>query len=193
MPIRHATVASAWGAIAVYAALGCSSAGPHDAVATANEPAGLLPAANAGASATGARTSSPAFAEDTAGARALACTAFPQYSSQHLAALLGRPLPDQRGGTVEGHDACSFFGDGLRVRFVTNRAGSAAAARSECQRLAGSGAQLVLGAGSASWVTAGGVHTAHSAECTLTQVFDHGALDTAASLRIAQDTAFRQM
>jgi hypothetical protein len=37
------------------------------------------------------------------------------------------------------------------------------------------------------------VYAAHNEQCYLTQVIDHGALDTAASLRVAQDVAWRQM
>jgi hypothetical protein len=133
------------------------------------------------------------FAEDRAASRATACSAYPQYNSRRIGSLLGRSLSNQRGGVVEGHDACSLLGDGLRVRFVTSRAGSAAAASNQCRMLAGNGAQMVLGPGSTSWVTAGGVYAAHNEQCYLTQVIDHGALDTAASLRVAQDVAWRRM
>jgi hypothetical protein len=132
------------------------------------------------------------FSEDR-GALSTACSMYPQYDAQHIGSLLGRSLGDRRGGVAEGHDACSFLGNGLRVRFVTSRAESAAAARSQCQMFAGNGAQLALGPGSTSWVTAGGVYTAHNERCYLTQVIDRGALDTAASLRVAQDVAWRQM
>jgi hypothetical protein len=131
--------------------------------------------------------------EDLAPSRVAACSAYPQYDSHRIAALLGRGLGDRRGGLAEALDACSLFGDALRVRFVTSRAASSAAARNQCQMLGGSGAQVVLGPGSTSWVTAGGVYAAHNEQCYLTQVIDHGALDVAASLRIAQDVAWRQM
>jgi hypothetical protein len=132
------------------------------------------------------------FAEDHA-ASPTACSAYPQYDAQRIESLLGRPLRDRRGGVSEGHDACSFLGNGLRVRFVTTRTESAAAARNQCQMFAGNGAQMALGPGSTSWLTAGGVYTAHNEQCYLTQVIDRGALDRAASLQVAQDVAWRQM
>jgi hypothetical protein len=183
-----------FGAVALLGAVGCSSAGPSDPAPSSSEPGSLQPAAAIG---TGTRSNAPRFetffAEDRAPSRPTACSAYPQYDSQRVGTLLGRPLGDRRGGVVDGHDACSLFGDGLRVRFVTSRAGSWAAARNQCQMLAGNGAQMVLGPGSTSWVTAGGVYTAHNEQCYLTQLIDRGALDTAASLRVAQDVAWRQM
>jgi hypothetical protein len=140
-----------------------------------------------------APTFETSFAEDRAASRATACSAYPQYNSRRIGTVLGRSLGERRGGVVEGHDACSLLGDGLRVRFVTSRAASAAAASNQCRMLAGNGAQMVLGPGSTSWVTTGGVYAAHNEQCYLTQVIDHGALDTAASLRVAQDVAWRQM
>jgi|SRR5579859_7649552 len=191
--MRIAPNPRALGACAVLWAVGCSSAAPSDPVPASPDPASL----QASAVATAARSNAPAFersfAEDRAAPRATACSAYPQYDSQRIGTVLGRPLGDRRGGVVEGHDACSLLGDGLRVRFVTSRAGSAAAASNQCRMLAGSGAQTVVGPGSTSWVTTGGVYAAHNEQCYLTQVIDHGTLDTAASLRVAQDVAWRQM
>jgi hypothetical protein len=183
----------ALGAVTLFWAVGCSSAGPSDPVPASTD----LRSLQASAVGTGARSNAPqferSFAEDRAAPRATACSAYPQYNSQRIATLLGRPLGDSRGGVVEGHDACSLLGDGLRVRFVTSRAVSAAAASNQCRMLAGSVAQTVLGPGSTAWVTTGGVYAAHNEQCYLTQVIDHGALDSAASLRVAQDVAWRQM
>jgi hypothetical protein len=179
---------------------GCSSAGPSDPATASSEPGALESAADghqAGAIATGARSNAPKFetffAEDRGATRATACSAYPQYDPHHIATLLGRSLGERRGGVSEGHDACNLFGEGLRVRFVTSRTESSAAARNQCQMLAGNGAQMALGPASTSWVTASGVYTAHNEQCYLTQVIDRGALDRAASLRVAQDVAWRQM
>jgi hypothetical protein len=193
MRIRHSMMPRAFGAVTLFSAVGCSSAGPSEPVPASTD----LGSLQASAVGTGARTNAPgferSFAEDRAAPRATACSAYPQYESQRIATVLGRSLADRRGGVVEGQDACSLLGDGLRVRFVTSRAVSASAANNQCRMLAGSGAQTFVGPGSTAWVTTGGVYAAHNEQCYLTQVIDHGALDTAASLRVAHDVAWRQM
>jgi hypothetical protein len=138
------------------------------------------------------RSLSPAFAEDGVPSKTSACTRYPQYSARKISALLQRSVTEHRGGTVDSHDACSFFGEGMRVRFVTQVLRSHASARNACRTLAGAGAEEVLGARSAAWIGSEGVYGVHERQCYLTQVFDNGRLQVDASLRVAQNVAWQQ-
>jgi hypothetical protein len=132
--------------------------------------------------------------EDGAPERAAACDPYAGSEAAHFSALLGHELVAQRGASADLHDACSLFGDGIRVRFVTVASSvTEDAARLKCHALAGPAAQFLPGVGSMmSWQSPLGVYTAQQGQCFWTQVYASGSLDPVASRAIAQDVARRR-
>jgi len=179
-------------AAAIAAATGCSSGGPGGSTEPVSGSLGTSSAVGAPLPGAVARSSSPVFADDLAPEKATACTAHPQYNARRISTVVGQDLTDRRGAVADSNDACSFFGEGVRVRFVTQAARTPAAARFKCQTLAGPDAPATLGARSIAWTGADGVYAVHEGQCYLAQVFDRGSLDLAASLAVAQDVAWRQ-
>jgi hypothetical protein len=99
-----------------------------------------------------------------------------------------------RGASAESHDACSLFGDGIRVRFVTVLSSvTEDTARLKCHALAGAGAQFVPGVGPMmAWQSPLGLYTAQQGQCFWTQVYQNGSLDLVSSRIVAQDVARRR-
>jgi hypothetical protein len=139
------------------------------------------------------RATSPVLPEDSAAERPAACDPYAGSEMAHLSALVGHALVDRRGGSADAHDACSLFGDGIRVRFVTLASSvTEDSARLSCHLRAGAGAQFVAGLDdSMSWQSPAGVYTAQEGQCLWTQVYRGGSVDPVASLAVARDLARR--
>jgi hypothetical protein len=138
------------------------------------------------------RAASGVLPEDAAPERATACDPYAGAEAGHLSALLGRPLVNRRGATVDQHDVCNLFGDGVRVRLVTLVSSvTEDSARLRCHAQAGAAATFAPGIDSLSWQGEEGVYTAQQGQCIWTQVYRDGALDLAASVTVAQEIARR--
>jgi hypothetical protein len=185
------------GAAIALTVLGCSSSGPTssgDPTGSTSpvRPASLTQSPTQHNVTPLERAGSPLLPEDSAPEYAAACDSFVGLQAGHISALLGRSLVGQRGSRPDLHDTCSLLGDGIRVRFVTTlTAATETATRLKCHTLAGADAQFIPGVASVSWQGQDGVYTAQSGQCLLTQVYQDGALDLAASLTVAQDVARR--
>jgi hypothetical protein len=182
---RGAAAARILGAAVACLACACGSGKPADASATQSA------AARAPAAAAAVQLTST-FADNNAARGVSSCRAHPEYDARLVSWVLGRPLSEDGAASVEDRGACSLSGDNLRVRFVPSSTPSWGAARSRCQSLAGPGARVELGPRSESWIGADGVYTVHDAQCTLTQIFENGALDLEASVRVAREVAWHQ-